>query len=241
MARPEVKNEAGEITQEALGEGEFYLSGLAVGDIVESVDGKTIYLISDFLDVLDGKKAGETVTVSLFRENELGKREKRTEIVTLQSDVEYKSMTETMKILDAFGIWGLYGTPVKQGFAAVPRAFGYSVKTGGVVLRSFGELITGKLGIDNVGGPLTTIEVAAEEASGGLYRFLNIAAFIGVNLAVFNLLPVPALDGSKIVFCLIEWIRKKPINRKAEAAIHFIGIVALFGFAILVDILHFLH
>jgi regulator of sigma E protease len=67
--------------------------------------------------------------------------------------------------------------------------------------------------------------------------FLNIAAFIGVNLAVFNLLPIPALDGCKVIFCIIEWIRKKPVNRKVEAIIHFAGIIVLFGFAILVDLL----
>ncbi|MBQ8406906.1 MAG: site-2 protease family protein, partial [Clostridia bacterium] len=67
--------------------------------------------------------------------------------------------------------------------------------------------------------------------------FLYTASFIGVNLAVFNLLPIPALDGSKVIFCIIEWIRKKPINRKVEAAIHFAGIVLIFGFAILVDLL----
>ena len=66
---------------------------------------------------------------------------------------------------------------------------------------------------------------------------LNIAAFIGVNLAVFNLLPIPALDGCKVIFCIIEWIRKKPVNRKVEAIIHFAGIILLFGFAILVDVL----
>ena len=86
-------------------------------------------------------------------------------------------------------------------------------------------------------GPITTITTTAQAASSGMLSFLNIAAFIGVNLAVFNLLPVPALDGCKVIFCLIEWIRKKPVNRKVEAMIHFIGIIVLFGFAILVDIL----
>ena len=105
------------------------------------------------------------------------------------------------------------------------------------MLRSLGELLTGKLGLDAMGGPVTTISVTAQAASSGLLSFLNIAAFIGVNLAVFNLLPVPALDGCKVIFCIIEWIRKKPVNRKVETMIHFIGIVFLFGFAILVDLL----
>ena len=74
-------------------------------------------------------------------------------------------------------------------------------------------------------------------ASQSFQQFLEIAAFIGVNLAVFNLLPIPALDGSKIVFTLIEWVRGKPINRKVEAIIHAAGFILLIGFAILVDIL----
>ena len=113
----------------------------------------------------------------------------------------------------------------------------YSWKEAGMVLSSLGQLVTGKISIRSMGGPITTIKVASEQARGGWMSFLNIASFIGVNLAVFNLLPIPALDGSKVVFCIIEWIRKKPINRKVEAAIHFIGIVFLFAFAILVDIL----
>jgi regulator of sigma E protease len=92
--------------------------------------------------------------------------------------------------------------------------------------------------MDAVGGPVTTIKVTSEVAASGWENFLNIAALIGVNLAVFNLLPVPALDGCKVIFCLIEWIRKKPVNRKVETMIHLIGIVFLFGFAILVDLLH---
>ena len=115
----------------------------------------------------------------------------------------------------------------------------YSVKLGGSVLRSLGELLTGKMGIKAMGGPVTTISVPAEAASNGYASFLNIAALIGVNLAVFNLLPVPALDGCKVIFCIIEWIRRKPINRKVEMIINLAGLIFLFGFAILVDVLHF--
>ena len=67
--------------------------------------------------------------------------------------------------------------------------------------------------------------------------FLEIAAFIGVNLAVFNLLPIPALDGSRILFTLLEWVRGKPVPRKVEGAIHAVGLILLVGFAILVDVL----
>ena len=60
---------------------------------------------------------------------------------------------------------------------------------------------------------------------------------ISVNLAIFNLLPVPALDGCQVIFVLIEWITGKPIDRKIQGWLNLIGIILLFGFAILVDVL----
>jgi regulator of sigma E protease len=136
------------------------------------------------------------------------------------------------------GVYGLTTVTEKSGFfLTIGDSFAYSWKIAGTVLRSLGELLTGKLGLEAMGGPITTIQVTSQAATSSLLSCLNIASFIGVNLAVFNLLPVPALDGCKVIFCLIEWIRKKPVNRKVEAMIHFIGIIFLFGFAILVDLL----
>jgi regulator of sigma E protease len=89
-----------------------------------------------------------------------------------------------------------------------------------------------------MGGTITTIGVTAEAIKvGGFNYFLEMLGFIGINLAVFNLLPIPALDGSRVVFATIEWIRKKPVNRKVEGVIHAIGLILLLGFSILVDVL----
>ncbi len=206
---------------------------LQAGDTILKIDGKNVYLITDYLDVLDGKKEGDEVPFTVLRE---GKTE--TVVVTLSENADFKNMSDTATLLHSMGVWGLQPQTYKQGFfPTVGHSVVYSVKIGGTVLRSLGELLTGKLGIDAMGGPVTTIKVTSQAAASGLMSFLNIAAFIGVNLAVFNLLPVPALDGCKVIFCLIEWIRKKPVNRKVEAMIHFAGIILLFGFAILVDLL----
>ncbi len=207
--------------------------GLQAGDTILKIDGKNVYLITDYMDVLEGKKAGEQVKVTLLREGE-----KQTVNVNLSQDASFANMSDTMPILYSLGIYGLQPTTAKQNlFLSIGHSAAYSVKIGGTVLRSVGELLTGKLGVDAMGGPVTTIKVTSQAASNGLLSFLNIAAFIGVNLAVFNLLPIPALDGCKVIFCIIEWIRKKPVNRKVEAWIHFAGIIFLFGFAILVDLL----
>ncbi len=206
---------------------------LQAGDIILKIEGKNLYLITDYLDVLDDKKAGEAVRFTVSREGE-----RREVWLTLAENADFKNMSDTGTLLRALGVYGLQPVTQKQGFGGtIGHSAGYSVKIGGTVLRSLGELLTGKLGIKAMGGPVTTIKVTSQAASSGLLSFLNIAAFIGVNLAVFNLLPIPALDGCKVIFCIIEWIRKKPVNRKVEAMIHFAGIIFLFGFAILVDIL----
>ena len=206
---------------------------LQVNDTILEIDGKRVYMITDYMDILDGKGKGDTVSLTVLREGE--EREVR---LTLQKDADFVNMSDTGTLLYAMGVNSMYAVTDKDGFfQTVGSSLAYSVKIGGTVLRSLGELLTGKLGMDAMGGPITTIKVTSEVASSSLMSFLNIAAFIGVNLAVFNLLPVPALDGCKVIFCLIEWIRKKPVNRKVEAMIHFIGIIFLFGFAILVDLL----
>lgn len=209
---------------------------LKTGDIILEVDGKGVYMITDYIDVLDGKKAGTVVSLTVMREGK-----KTTAYIELAKDANFVNMSDTRTLLYSMNIYGLYSSVEKQGFfETIGSSFVYSFKIGGTVLRSLGELLTGKLGLEAMGGPVTTIKVTSEAASGGLLSFLNIAAFIGVNLAVFNLLPIPALDGCKVIFCIIEWIRKKPVNRKVETIIHFVGLIAIFGFAILVDVLQWL-
>ena len=235
---------------------EIYNNGLQTGDVILEINGKDLYLITDYMSVLDGKKKGDTVGVLVIRDGK-----KQVVDVTLVRDSNPKNMSDSGSILYPLGLayredvtddkgdtvnkltfgGGLVPTDVKSGFfGTIGHSFVYSFKIGGTILRSLGELLTGKLGINAVGGPATTIKLTSEVAASGLQNFLSIAAFIGVNLAVFNLLPVPALDGCKVIFCIIEWIRKKPVNRKVEAIINFAGLIFLFGFAILVDLLQFI-
>ena len=206
--------------------GQVFENGLQDGDTILEIEGKTLYMVTDWLDALDGKKKGETVDVLVLRDG------KKQEVqVVLYQDATVKNMSDTSSIFFSLGLvvqeqdaegkteilryCSLESASARDGFfQTIGHSFMYSVKLGGSVLRSLGELLTGKMGIKAMGGPVTTISVTAEAASNGYASFLNIAALIGVNLAVFNLLPVPALDGCKVIFCIIEWIRRKPINRK---------------------------
>lgn len=234
-------------------EEETYIGySLEAGDVLLQIEGRSLYLTTDLAKAVNGKKQGDIVEVLVSRETSNGVREEVTVSVMLRKDVEIKNSTQMSAALGALGV----GTELREDgneyyqvgnylyrfhfFASIGRSFVYSFRIAGSIFQVLGELLTGKLGLSAFGGPITTITMTSQMASQGFRSFLEIASYIGVNLAVFNLLPIPALDGSKVVFTAIEWIRKKPISRKVEAAIHAIGFIVLFGFAILVDVLQFI-
>ena len=126
----------------------------------------------------------------------------------------------------------------KFGFGeTLIRVVPYCCEVGMLVLRTLGGLLTGAVGIESVGGPITTIKMTSEVVQTGFGNVLMLIVLISVNLAVFNLLPVPALDGCQMVFVLIEWIARKPINRKVQGYINGIGLIVLIVLMVLIDIL----
>ena len=209
---------------------------LCQDDIILKLNGKNIYMVTDIMSALKGKDTGETITARVIRDGETKDIK-----ITLFGDGDFSNVEDTTPVLIALGVNSLYGTesPVRVGFfQTIGNSFEYSFKIAGTIFTVLGQLLTGALGLKSVGGTITTIGVTANAIkTGGLLNLLTIASYIGVNLAVFNLLPIPALDGSRVVFTLIEWIRKKPINRKTEGVIHFVGLIALMSFALLVDLL----
>lgn len=103
-----------------------------------------------------------------------------------------------------------------------------------LMFKTISQLVTGKLGSDALGGPVMVISMVGEAAESGILSLLNLAAFISINLGFMNLLPIPALDGSKLVFLIIEAIRGKSIPIEKEGYIHFVGFVLLIGFMIFI-------
>ena len=104
-----------------------------------------------------------------------------------------------------------------------------------MTFASLRMLFTGQAGIDDMSGPVGVVEIVGEEYESAktvgplmvLLSMLNIAVLISANLGVVNLLPLPALDGGRLVFILIEAIRGKPVDAKTEGVVHFVGIALL--------------
>ncbi|HKM40427.1 MAG TPA: site-2 protease family protein, partial [Patescibacteria group bacterium] len=95
-------------------------------------------------------------------------------------------------------------------------------------------LFQGKVSTNDLAGPIGVINEIGNQAKVGFLNLLYILGFISVNLGFFNLLPIPALDGSRIVFLLIEAIRGKPVDPKKEGFIHFLGFIFLISLMLLV-------
>ncbi|MBE7075842.1 MAG: site-2 protease family protein [Clostridiales bacterium] len=128
---------------------------------------------------------------------------------------------------------------VYDGWSGFCRSFEMAFGFAWTVLKSLWMLITFQIPITEMGGTFATISTIATMASQSMTTLLVLIPLIAANLAVFNLLPFPALDGSHVLFTLIEWIRGKPLNRKIENRIHFIGICILLAFVVIVDIIYF--
>lgn len=221
------------------------------GDVILSVDGKTvnILLAEDltrcFADCGDtatfrvlrakyddnGEKIGSGVVVITATKGDY------TYEKTLYDDAGNATGTETVSAY-GFGISWAAGQVELNFFRALGRSFSFCFFAVFKILASIGALITGKLSLSNAGGTITTIKVIAETSQAGFQYLLYAVAILSANLAVMNLLPFPALDGSRMVFTLIEMIFRKPVPRKVEAIIHAVGFVILIVFAVFLDVFH---
>lgn len=137
----------------------------------------------------------------------------------------------------SFPAYQLYPRPFWE---ALGQSFILAVMMAWVVLKALWMLITLQIPISQIGGPVSTISFIVTSTQVSIVNLFILIPLIAANLAMFNLLPFPALDGAQMVFTGIEWIRKKPINQKVQSMINMCGLIFLLSFVVIVDILHFI-
>ncbi len=124
-------------------------------------------------------------------------------------------------------------------FESFAKAWPYCFYMCGLILSVLGGLFTGKTALKEMGGTITAVSQIAEISQMGFNYFLLLLPLLSMNLALFNVLPIPSLDGARSIFVLYEVVFRKPFNRKIEAYIHTIGLFLLLGMVIFFDIYHF--
>lgn len=129
----------------------------------------------------------------------------------------------------------LVGEKITVG-SFLKNSFKTTFAYGRIVMFSLVDLVTGKYGISEVSGPVGVAEAMGTAAKSGLYHLIPMIALITINLGIFNLLPVPALDGGRAFFILVEMIIRRPIPKKFESMVHAAGLVILLGLMALVTL-----
>ena len=141
--------------------------------------------------------------------------------------------TEVEGVLFGSTDFRVYGE--EKGFISVIKhTFFRSVSTVKMIFDQLVDLLRGRYGLNAVSGPIGITQEVANAAEMGLINLVYLMAVITVNLGVFNLLPLPALDGGRLLFILIEMIAGRPVDKNVEGYIHFAGFVLLFGLMILI-------
>ena len=123
--------------------------------------------------------------------------------------------------------------PIEKTVVNVLKEAGnWTLSLARMVILSFTDLVTGRIAVNNLSGPVGIVSAIGQASSLGLRPLLLLLALITINLGIFNLLPVPALDGGRLVFLILEAIRRKPIQQKYEIAVNAAGFVLLIGLMI---------
>lgn len=196
-------------------------SGLQVDDKIIEVEGRRIFSTYDlsyaFTNIEDGK-----IDMTVKRGGEKVKLHDVTFKTAEAEGISYLTVD-----FYVYGVEKSFGSYVKQ---TVDTAISYCA----VVWRSLIDLITGKYGISAMSGPVGVTAAIGTAAKVDIANILPIMALITINLGIFNLLPVPALDGGRLLFILIEMIFRKPVPQKYEAWVHAAGFILLMGFMLLI-------
>ena len=236
-----------------------YNENLIQGDVIYKVDGKDINFATNgnLSTLISNANDKNNIILTVKRYNNETKKDEMVEVVValkpkFKDGIDISSISEeekadlTNRNIYSFDSEGnlqytisnlqLYKRPFLE---ALGGAFSLAIFMAWAVLKSLWLLITFKIPINQIGGTITTISLIATYTQTSIVNLFILLPLISANLAMFNLLPFPALDGAQMVFTGIEWITKKPIKEKIKGTINSIGLIILLAFVVIVDILHF--
>lgn len=193
-------------------------AGLQPGDVIHSIDGVEIGPDSTKISALVSASPDEPM-----------------EWIVKRGD-EYVALTMTPKkvVIDDAG-----NEAIRVGVLMAPITRGATLQEGltnggemmwmstVIIFEGFKQLVLGQFTLDDLGGPIRMAEMTMQLANAGFLVYIRWAALLSLYLAIFNLLPIPALDGSRLIFLGLEAVRGRPVDPNRESLVHFIGFAML--------------
>ena len=205
-------------------------SQLKVNDEILNIEGLPIFSSSDLtykLQSSDRKNAAGNLVFDITV--------KRNGETVLLKDVEFLTTTRqdgTSGVYFDFLVYRLeknFGNVISVGFRE-------SCSTARVVALTIVDVVKGKYGLNDFSGPIGVGTVITEAVKSYTFSdFMYIMSLFSINIGIFNLLPIPGLDGARLIFLIIELIRRKPVKPQVEGIIHFVGMALLLLFIIVIS------
>lgn len=182
-------------------------AGLQPGDRILAIDGRPVG-DWDQLSRMIGERPGKKIILSVER----GGRQREIALIPARDP-------------SGQGKIGIYPVQVMQRagfFAALGQGLAYTGRISWLILDFIGKMIVGRAPPE-LGGPVRIVQEIHTAVGMGFYYLLQLAAFLSINLGLFNLLPIPALDGSRVLFLAVERLRGRPVDPARENFIHLVG------------------
>jgi regulator of sigma E protease len=192
-------------------------SDLKVGDEIVVVNDTTIESWEDLTFAIDASNGG-ILRIQVLRDGDI-------------------SLHQMMPVLDEENgryMIGIRPTMEKSLPKAIETSFATTANFTKMILEFIPKLITGQESMKNVAGPVGIATVIGQAANEGFITLMMFTAFISINLGIMNLLPIPALDGGRIILILFEMIFRQKIKPTIEEKIHYVGFVLLMALMVVV-------
>lgn len=188
-------------------------AGLKEGDRVHSIDGAEISSWNDVVEIIQRNPEKE---LDFYLERD-----------GIDMTVPVTPKKQELEDGNTIGIIGVYSpmekSPLKTITYSANEVYVWTIE----IFKMLGKLITGQFSIDALSGPVGIYHSTDVVAKSGVLYLMKWAGVLSINLGIMNLLPIPALDGGRLMFFAVEGLRGKPIDRHKEGMVHFIGFALL--------------
>lgn len=193
-------------------------AGFQVGDEVVSVNDKKLEKWTDFTGTISSYNNDGKLEIGIERD---GKAR------TIFVEPQYSETDERYVI-------GIVSESTRNPYVCMSYGLDRTLELNKAILQSFVMLVKGDVGVKDISGPVGMVKIVDDARSYGVETVLTIFGLISLNLAVFNMFPIPGLDGGRIFFVLLRMITGDSITDSVEGIIHMVGIFLLFGLMIVV-------